>query len=409
MNFSRWWLLLQAARQSYSAVKTNQMLSHHLVVGPAERIANRPTSPAWHCADWKFCALYNRYAQSLAPCSLFCENAQGQTCAQCQQAHPIFVEICWLTVGSCHLSCSSLHFLMPWPVAPASCHFLPPSSSHKEQQEVETLVQSGTIMCVVSIARFAAWSACLPLHHPESDSKLVLFPLPFTEEKAPLTRGDLAATQEGCFWSRSWPGQIEVTSLKAQGHVAVLTKRVTSSPLEVYNFAGKTRHFCKFQKDNSWPRNCGRLFPSCWSKRNMTDARGAIVQWGIGEPTPHARAEQNKIPWTRTATEKSKSEITSVLRLPGNPRRCIEDILTSSFIWQSIQSSKHCIPATHPLKALLPPHLLLPPGNSWTAGVSVLLANASSECGCDCVCRHKFVAYMRAHKYMQGHVQAKSR
>ena len=99
----------------------------------------------------------------------------------------------------------------------------------------------GTIMFVVSIARFAACSACLPLHHPESDSKLVLFPLPFTEEKAPLTRGDLAATQEGCFWSRSWPWQIEVTSLKAQGHVAVLTKRVTSSPLEVYNFAGKTR------------------------------------------------------------------------------------------------------------------------------------------------------------------------
>lgn len=94
---------------------------------------------------------------------------------------------------------------------------------------------------------------------------------------------------------------------------------------------GKTRHFCKFQKDNSWPRNCGRPFPSCWSKRNMTDARGIILQWGIGEPTPHARAEQNKISWTRTATEKSKSEIASVLRLPSNPRRCIEDFLTSSF------------------------------------------------------------------------------
>lgn len=177
----------------------------------------------------------NLYAQSLEPCSLFGEIAQGQTCAQCHQAHGIFVEICWLKVGSCHLSCPSLHLLTPWPDA---------HRRTRNNRMSKHWCNQGTIMCVVSIARFAAWSACLPLHHPESDSKLVLFPLPFTEEKAPLTRGDLAATQEGCFWSRSWPGQIEVTSLKAQGHVVVLTKRVTSSPLEVYNFVT----FASFKK-----------------------------------------------------------------------------------------------------------------------------------------------------------------
>ncbi len=55
---------------------------------------------------------------------------------------PSFFRTCWLKVGSCHLSCSSPLHLLTWPVAPASCYFLPPSS-HKEQQDVETLVQSG--------------------------------------------------------------------------------------------------------------------------------------------------------------------------------------------------------------------------------------------------------------------------
>ena len=45
----------------------------------------------------------------------------------------------------------------------------------------------------------------------------------------------------------------------------------------------------------------------------MTDVRGIFVQWGIAERTPRARGAQNKISWTRTATEKSKSEIASVL------------------------------------------------------------------------------------------------
>lgn len=186
----------------------------------------------------------NLYAQSLAPCSLFAKSHKAKHVHNVSKQTPSLLEYVEYVGSKFVLVILAAHPCTSWCLGQL-LQLLAISCPHHRRTGNNRMSKhwcnQGTIMFVVSIARFAACSACLPLHHPESDSKLVLFPLPFTEEKAPLTRGDLAATQEGCFWSRSWPWQIEVTSLKAQGHVAVLTKRVTSSPLEVYNFAGKTR------------------------------------------------------------------------------------------------------------------------------------------------------------------------